>query len=269
MNIMRLAAIAVTVPCALALGMEDKAKPEEAALRAQVEKFYQLEAEGKHRVAEQLVCEASRDEYYSSPKQTSQSHAVQSLKLAPDGKSADAIVALDSEFAFQGTKKTVKVPIPTHWLKSKQGWCLDAHQGGADDLMAAAFGKPKIKQEQQVPGATAPVPPEKVAVMPAAAAARKVAFSKQRFQLVPGKDGKDEITITNGLDGPVWVDNLVCPEGGEFTCALSDKNVAPAGGQATLSLVYRPQGKPWREKRYVTIWIQPFRREVNFEIVPR
>ena len=81
MNIVSLAVIAVTAACAAAAGAADTPNKNETALRAQVQRFYDLQVQGKHRATEPLVCEASRDAYYSITKNTPRSVELRSVKL--------------------------------------------------------------------------------------------------------------------------------------------------------------------------------------------
>ena len=79
-----------------------------------------------------------------------------------------------------------------------------------------------------------------------------------------GPFGQDEIKITNGLNGPVSID-AQGPSSGQVSCTLSKRELK-SGEEAVLRAEFHYQGQPLRAKQFVTIWVQPFGREVSFEI---
>jgi len=60
----------------------------EAALRARVEQFYQLQVDKKYRQAEDLVAEESKDEYYNRAKQDIKGFSIQQIELADNNTRA-------------------------------------------------------------------------------------------------------------------------------------------------------------------------------------
>src|ERR1700691_5106919 len=60
----------------------------EAALRARVEQFYQLQVDKKFRQAEALVAEESKDDYYNRSKPDIKGFSIQEIQLLDDNTRA-------------------------------------------------------------------------------------------------------------------------------------------------------------------------------------
>src|SRR5580692_1418161 len=60
----------------------------EAALRARVEQYYQLQVDKKFRQAEAMVAEDSKDDYYNRAKQDIKSFSIQQIEFRRDNSRA-------------------------------------------------------------------------------------------------------------------------------------------------------------------------------------
>ena len=267
MRIYRFASFAVAL-CLASLATAQSAKsPEksaeaeqaEAAVREQAKKFYDLLVAGKPRAAEALVCEASKDEYYSSNKRNPRSAEVRSVALADDLKSAKATVLLEDEFPFGQIKKTLKMPVTSNWRLESGQYCY--YLSPEKTEMDTPFGKLKLEK-----GGTAHEPSSQPAAVPVNTEklSMKVAFSKQQLALPAAADGKDEIVVSNGLNGPIQF-QLSCPSVPGLECKM-DQDYIAAGKQGKLVVDFKFQGTAIQGARSVTLWVLPFQTVYHFPI---
>jgi len=250
-------AAAQTAPAAPEKSAE--AQQAESAVREQAKKFYDLLVAGKPRAAEALVCEASKDEYYSMNKRNPRSADVRSVELADDLKSAKATVFLEDEFPFGQIKKMVKMPVTSNWRLESGQWCYYLSPEGTE--MDTPFGKLKLEKggashESSGQPAAVPVDTQKLSM--------KVTFSKRQLALPAAADGKDEIVVSNGLNGPIQF-QLSCPPVPGLECKMDQSYVA-AGKQGKLLVSFAFQGTAIKEPPPVTLWVLPFQTVHKFPI---
>jgi hypothetical protein len=102
-----------------------KASPEvDAALRARVTQFYQLEIAGKFHQAEQLVAEDTKDLFVGSSKPTYYAFELQSIKYADDFTKADVVVLMSRQMPVEGfLGHAVKSKLPSRWKLENGLWC--------------------------------------------------------------------------------------------------------------------------------------------------
>lgn len=238
-----------------------EAKLAEDALRAQVQKFYDLLVAGKPRATESMVCEASKDAYYSMTKSKPRSAEVRSVKLSADLQSAQAVVLMEDEFPIGFENKVLKMPMPSNWKLEAGQWCYYLAPGG--DEMDTPFGKMKLDRNGSgKPGdgfsaaSLTAVNPSKLPAM--------VSFSKHALALPNEADGNDEIVISNGLNGPIQF-RLACPDVPGLTCKLAQDNI-PAGQKGKLLVDFTFKGTKLDDTAAVTLWVLPFDSATTFPI---
>jgi hypothetical protein len=238
-----------------------EAQQAELAVREQAKKFYDLLVAGKARAAEALVCEASKDEYYSMDKRNPRSAEVRAVTVSDDLKSAVAVVWVEDEFPLGFGKKLVKMPLPSDWKVEGGQWCY--YMPPNTEELETPFGKIKLKAQEkgasgESQGELAPIPvsPEKLS--------RMVSFSKHDLALPFGADGKDEIVVSNGLNGPIQF-RVGCPDVPGLACKM-DQPYVSAGKQGKLLVDFKFKGTPIREPVAVTIWVLPFDSATTFPI---
>lgn len=237
----------------------DKQKAEEA-VRAQAKRFYDLLVAGKPRATEGLVCEASRESYYGKSKKKPISAEVGSIEVAPDLKSAKAVVLVEDTYAMGPEQKVIKMAVPTDWKLEGGQWCY--YLPTAADGIDTPFGKMHFGAGASGAPGAAPVKPVKPAEI--AAMAKKITYSKRGFALPNDAGGKDEVVITNGMPGVIGLD-YTCPVVEGLTCKL-DKTSVSQGGEARFSVEFKYSGTKLKDRVPVTLWVLPFRNEVTFWI---
>ena len=240
-----------------------EAQQAELAVREQAKKFYALLSAGKARAAEALVCEASKDEYYSMTKPTPRSVEVRTVTVADDLKSAKATAWLEDTMSFGLQSKLVKMPVPSQWRPEAGQWCYYLPPAGED--RDTPFGKIKATKAKGGPDANPseprPVPanPEKLSNM--------ITFSKLELALPSKSDGKDEIIVSNGVNGPIMF-QLACPPVAGLACKMDQEYVSP-GKQGKLLLNFTYKGALIQEPLAVTLWVMPFHTVHTFPIRAR
>jgi len=236
-----------------------EAQAAEEAVRAQAKKFYDFLVAGKPRASESLVCEASKDDYYALNKRTPRSAEVRQVNLAPDLKSANVVVLIEDEFSLGMDKKIFKVPMPSQWKLEQGQWCYSLPP--RSDVIDTPFGKMNLKGGGQDKGGD--VAAAKAPVNPADLPGR-VTFSKRELTLAANADGKDEVEISNGLNGPVQF-RLSCPAVEGLVCKLEhDALSANQKGKLLVSFTYK--GKTIDAGATVSLWVLPFDSMTAFPI---
>ena len=96
----------------------------EAALRARVEQFYQLQVDKKFRQAEALVAEESKDDYYNRPKLDIKGFSIQEIHLSDNNTRARVTLKgkLTLKMAQLGSQ-AFEMPMTTSWKMENGQWC--------------------------------------------------------------------------------------------------------------------------------------------------
>jgi hypothetical protein len=236
---------------------------EEAALRARVKGFYDLQVEGKFRQTESFVCPESQDAYYTRPKRKIVSAEIASIKLGDDLKSASVSALIEDNVSFGGAEKQVKLPTPSQWKRVDEQWCY--YIPPASDFADTPFGRMNFNSGKDKATGLMPFGDASKVKPPDVGAAEKlVDFSKRGVRLPFEADGADEIVVTNGLPGPVGF-RVVCPNIPGLVCRF-DESTLKSGGQTKFHVDFKFRETPIRPGQAVSIWIEPFSKLVSIPI---
>jgi hypothetical protein len=237
-------------------------KAEEARVAERAKRFYELLVGGKARASEEFVCAASKDEYYAAPKTKPLGAEVGRVQIDPDGKTALVLTMVEDEhiLPLAGQKRVMKMSTPTTWKLENGQWCY--YLEPAPQKTAAEPAKPPV-DPADLARLGQPPPGVKPADLPQLA--HRVTASKQQFKLPGDADGKDEIVITNGLNGPV---KLVfgCRKVPGLECK-SDKESIGYSGQARLTVEFKFSGTKLPQGVKAALWVEPFHNLMLFPIV--
>ena len=101
-----------------------KAPPKvEAALRARVNRFYQLEVDGKFRQAEPLVAEQSKDFFYSANKPRYAGFSIKGIEFSDNFKRATVVVLVKRMVPSRASRgRPFLERVPSHWKLEKGMW---------------------------------------------------------------------------------------------------------------------------------------------------
>ena len=116
------------------------APPEvDAALRARISQFYQLEVAGKFNQALQLVAEDTKDLFVGSSKPTYQTFEIQLIRYSDDFTKAQVVVLVTRLLPIQGFMgHPIPTRLPSRWKLENGQWCFYADP--QKDLPATPFG---------------------------------------------------------------------------------------------------------------------------------
>jgi hypothetical protein len=231
-------------------------KQEEARVIERAKQFYELLVAGKARASEEFVCEASKDQYYLASKAKPLGAEVGRAQIQPDGKTARVMTMVedDVQLPMGGQRRVMKMAMPSTWKLESGQWCYYLAPAPPKRAEAGTPVDPKIGQ---------PPPGVKVADLPKLAYA--VTASKHEFKIPGGADGKDEIVITNGLNGPVKLE-YGCRKIPGLECK-SDKEYIGHGDQAKLTVEFKFSGARLPPDLKAALWVEPFHHLMQFPIV--
>ena len=175
----------------------EKAPPGvEEALRMRVSKFFQLQTEGKPRLAEALVADDSKDAYYEGNKPKCISFELVKFSFSDEFRRARAVVTCEMFVNLPGfMARPVKVPLTTLWKLEKGDWYwyVEAPTGDTPfGTFRPGGGGPGAGLPSQIPSAA-----------DAASLLNQVRIDRNELSLKPGQTG--EVILTNGMPGPVTV----------------------------------------------------------------
>jgi len=209
----------------------EKAPPEvDAALRARITRFYQLEVEGKFSQALQLVAEDTKDAFVESNKSGMRSFEIQSIRYTDDFTKAE-VMALISRFlpmeGFMG--RPLQMKTPSRWKLDNGLWCYyedpQKDRPGSPFRHAAPPGMPVPNAGP--PGAPGALPPQPTVPNP-----RALTLNKPGVQFQSTKPSADQVVISNSTFWPVKL-LLSDPRVAGLTIKLDAVAINP-GGKAIM-----------------------------------
>jgi len=96
----------------------------EAALRARVEQFYQLQVEKKYRQAEAMVADDTKDDYYNGRKPDIKGFTVGTIEMGNDNTHAKVAMKVKSLLLIPGAgAQVMEMAPPTYWKLENGRWC--------------------------------------------------------------------------------------------------------------------------------------------------
>lgn len=251
-----------------------KAPPQvDQALRERVNKFYQAHVDGKWRLADQVVAEDSKDQFFAMSKPRYLKFEVLRISYTEDFAKATVVTVVEAEFNLRGNKVPSKAPVTTNWkvIDGDWFWYVDERMTREQTTpMGTMRGGPG----SDVPNRPAGMPADFAAIMNdpkrkaelAKSFLEKVTINKTEVTLPSDKPGSETVEVSNALEGPIQlsVDTQGVLKG--FSAAL-DKNEINPGGKAVVKLKYEPAGqeiKPLKVVVRVEQTSQAFVIEVHF-----
>jgi hypothetical protein len=181
----------------------DKAPPEiEEALRARVNKFYELFSAGKFKEAYSYVAEDSQDKYFQSSKDQYKGCEIIKIRYTEDFTKATVVTACKTDWRFQNTTTPMSFPLVSNWVKTNGEWYWH-------------YVKPTIVPSPFSPTGFVPVPADSaddnVSPVPkdiagaGQAIMAKVGIDKAAVQLQPLGTSFDTVHVRNDMPGDVSI----------------------------------------------------------------
>lgn len=213
-----------------------KAPPDvEEALRARVSAFFQAQVEGKFRQAEQYVAEDSKDSYYEMNKTKYLKYEIRNINYSDNFTKAIVLVLVQAYVAMPGMEgKPVPVPLKTNWILLDGQWCWHVDPV---DMKVTPFGKMNPGPYPD-PDAAGPSTTSQPATVESVLSGIKV--GKRMVQLKSKQASSDQIEISNGLSGTLWVTlNPIEVAGLQIKFDPAEMKM---GEKTVVSFHYEPQG---------------------------
>ena len=229
------------------------------ALRARINKFYQLQVEGNYRAAEALVAEDTKDYYYNSGKPKYFGFKINRIDYNDDFTAAKVVVTGQRIIAMPGlTSEPRPFPEGSKWKLVNGDWYWyltdeDQHMTPMGLSHPTASG-----QTPQIPGQE-----EMQKVL------TQVTADKKEVTLKSEEESRAEFVISNPLSGAITL-TLEAPADpkGAFAAQLDHAEVAP-GGKATVTVSWKPGIRPAPQLIQIVARAEPInvvvRMRVKFE----
>jgi len=235
------------------------APPEvDAALRDRVTRFFQAQANGKYRQADQYVAEDTKDYFYVMYKAPLTKFEITKISYSDNFTKAVVGVRTEREIADALIPKMKLTNQESSDWKIENGlWCWTVDQ----DVIQTPFGemrRPRTAQAGASSGATPDLTVPSVADM-----TRTVAADKSEVEL--GERKTDQVVFRNSLPGPIKL-SLDAPQTPGLEVKLDRPDVAP-NGTARVVLTYDPAAGGAREGTVVVnVVVQPTQQVIPIQV---
>ncbi len=247
---------ALVAPVTSGSGIFNQAPPlVNKALIANVAKFYQLQVDGKFRQCIPLVADSSQDDYFNAQKSKYREFEILKVDYKDNFKKAIVTLTVGITYVFHGEAVPLKAPIASTWKLEKGQWKWYVDK---ENVLATPFGGFKAG-----PGD----PESKLVTRPQSAGdvIAQVKMDKQDIMLSSFADSKDEILITNNMQGVVslMLDYETLPG----LSILLEKSELKAGEKARIMIAYHPSDKSPKPMRRGLVKVEQTGAYMPFNIV--
>jgi hypothetical protein len=204
-----------------------QAPPEvDAALRARVSQFYQLEVAGKFNQALQLVAEDTKDLFVGSSKPIYRSYEIQDIRYSDDFTTARLVVLVNRLVPVEGfLGHPLPTRVPSRWKLENGQWCF--YVDPKKDFPASPFGTfappPGRSLPAGGPSRTSHSPPPLPASLPDP---RLLIVDKPSVQLKSSGPSSEQVAISNPSPWPEKL-TLSDPKVAGLTVKLDPLTVDP------------------------------------------
>jgi hypothetical protein len=228
-------AVAVT---AWAQQSSPEAVAAEKALRERVQQFYQLQQDGKHREAEAMVADDTKDLYYNAKKPDVRGFTIDKVQLLDGNTKAKVIIKAKVLVLMPGAGAQVfDMPSPTEWKIENGEWRWYISE---EAKAATPFGNMKMGEHGTLDNTldNKGAAPGGIANPDLRALEGQLSIDRTSVEFTA--DSPDQtLTITNGLPGPI--DLRVDPHADTIKglTLKVDKMHLDAGEKALVSLRWK------------------------------
>jgi hypothetical protein len=238
---------------------EGSAPPQDvdAALRDRVTRFFQAQANGKYRQADQYVAEDTKDYFYVMYKTPITKFEIAKISYSDNFTKAAVTVRTEREFAEAMIPKMKLTNREISDWKIENGlWCWTVDQ----TVIKTPFGemRPGTGPAGTGSGAT----PE-IAVPSVADMTKTVAADKSEVEL--GERKSDQVVFLNSLPGPITL-SLDAPQTPGLEVKL-DRSAVASNGTARVLLSYDPSAAGAKEGTVaVNVVVQPTQQVIPIQV---
>lgn len=234
------------VGCILGAGSGLVAQPviqvpaaQEASLKQRVTGFWQPFVEGKFRLSDQYVSDASKDEYYSWPKRRIKGFTIDKIYYADAGKAAKVVTLVDVTMAMMGVgSMEIKQPVETWWRLEDGAWFWFQPK---NETRQTPFG---VMESNPASGEVAMLPTGQIMKAPSMETLwNMVKPDRTELHFTAGEAKIETILIKSALPGVAQLTSDTPAGATDFTFELTPKMI-PRQGTASLVVTYKPTTKP-------------------------
>jgi hypothetical protein len=172
----------------------------DAALRARVSQFYQLEVAGKFNQALQMVAEDTKDLFVGSSKPIYQSYEIQAIRYSEDLATARVVVLVTRMVPLEGFMgHPLPTRVPSRWKLENGQWCF--YVDPKQDFPVSPFGT-----SMAPPTGGPPATPHALPTMPGNLPdPRLLTVDKPSVRLKTSGPSSEQVVISNSSP---WVEKL-------------------------------------------------------------
>lgn len=278
MDMRRVSALALFAGSLFGQGAEifNNAPPDvDQALRGRVKEFYQHHVEGKFRLADALVHEASKDGFFSAEKFKIKSFEIKHIKYEENYTQArvTTVVPFDMDVPGFGKMENVPRPLTSFWkLDGGQWWWVmmpyDPCKGveaGNITLHKKVCVDGKVVEQGDSAGASLPGPGVTVKDLQ-----NMVRASGSQVSLPSHVPAREGITFTSNFPGQVKL-QVQHDQMPGFQAYL-DTEALESGATATLTIDHKPTSPTHKPEILIRILVQPTAQvipvKVTFQLPP-
>lgn len=228
------------------------------ALRARASKFYQLQAEGKFRQADDLVAADAKDIYMEADKRRCRKFQIVRINYAEEFSKANVVTNCDTEMLLPPKGITsVTVPLTTFW-KSMNGewfWYVPARDG-----RDTAFGTMKAGPGEGVSVVTSGPSVQDVLKM--------VTVDPKLVKFPAANKEVQSVVVTNGMPGEVQLE-LAPLKVSDLKLEI-DRTQLKANETAKITITYEPgsdYARRFGSSEDIRLTVKPLNKVIPIRVV--
>jgi hypothetical protein len=223
------------------------------ALRARVTEFYKYHVDGKLRLAEKLVAEDAKDDFFAAMKPAIKSFRIDQIAYSDNYTKAKVTMVGSAMVHFMGmaAPQLMDMPFPSFWKIEDGKWCFYYY---VDPERMTPFGKQKAPSKDGKASGGLDYKPADLSTISQGV--------KPDRRVVKLEDKDEKVELANQLPGSVTL-SLSEKEYSGIAAKL-DKTELKAGETATLTITPRsPVGRP---RTMVGVIVQPSNQYIQVEV---
>ncbi len=231
----------------------------DAALRPRVSKFYQAHVNAKFRVADTVVAEEAKDEFFAMAKPVYQTFEIIKINYSANFTKATVVTVVKRELTIRGNKFPAQAPVTSTWkvIDGQWFWYVDemASKELATPMGTMHPGPPSGRPEGMPKDFSAMMEDPKRREALVQSLLKKVSVNKTEIVFPADKAAAETVEITNSLDGPIKLEMVVNGKPAGLTATVDSLDVA-AGGKTMIRLKYVPGKEPAKGTANLVISVQ-------------
>ncbi|MDX2153380.1 MAG: hypothetical protein SFV54_21735 [Bryobacteraceae bacterium] len=167
------------------------------ALRARVSKFYQAHVDGKFRLADEVVHEDSKEQFFASPKKRIYGFEIRVIVYEENYTRAKVSTLMDMDWQMMQDRVRVKAPILTLWKLDKGEWWMYLLK--RDENAETPFGRISRAVAEEAASTPAKTPYQVAEEQNRAALAKLVTVDRETIELSRRTKWSGEVVVSNRM----------------------------------------------------------------------